>query len=206
MPGQMVSLYGNNISIILYTILWYKCIFYLLESFYIPLHEGVVSAERSDFSNNKINISEVILMVRLDLESSIAITQAAFGKSRELSAAPLTVAILDSAGKLISLQRQDGSSMLRPDIAIGKAWGAVAMGKSSRELGRDALERPAFISSLTTLAQGHLVPVAGGVLVRNSDNEVVGAVGISGDLSDVDELCAITGIQAAGLIADAGTV
>ncbi|MBN0987781.1 GlcG/HbpS family heme-binding protein [Amphritea pacifica] len=143
-------------------------------------------------------------MVRLDLENSITIIQAAFNKSRELNTSPLTVAILDSAGRLISLQRQDGSSMLRPDIAIGKAWGAVAMGKSSRELGRDALERPAFIASLTTLAQGHLVPVAGGVLVRNSDNEVVGAVGVSGDLSDVDELCAITGIEAAGLIADAG--
>ncbi len=145
-------------------------------------------------------------MVRLDLENSITIIKAAFKKSRELNTSPLTVAILDSAGKLISLQRQDGSSMLRPDIAIGKAWGAVAMGKSSRELSRDALERPAFISSLTTLAQGHLVPVAGGVLVRNSDNEVVGAVGVSGDLSDVDEQCAISGIQAAGLIADVGAV
>lgn len=145
-------------------------------------------------------------MVILDLESSITITEAAFGKSRELSASPLTVAILDNAGKLISLQREDGSSMLRPEIAIGKAWGAVAMGKSSRELGRDAHERPAFISAVNTLAQGNLIPVAGGVLVRNGDNEVVGAVGISGDLSDVDELCAITGIQAAGLIADAGAV
>lgn len=143
-------------------------------------------------------------MGKLDLESSIKITQAAFGKSRELNTNPLTVAILDAGGTLISLQRQDGSSMMRPDIAIGKAWGAVALGKSSRLLGQDAQERPAFISALNTLAQGNIVPVPGGVLVRNSANEILGAVGITGDLSDVDEQCAISGIQAAGLIADAG--
>ena len=140
----------------------------------------------------------------LDLECSITITRAAFEKSQELSTSPLTVAILDNGGKLISLQRQDGSSMLRPEIAIAKAWGAVAMGKSSRCLGQDAQDRPAFVSALNTLAQGNLIPVPGGVLIRNSSNEVVGAVGISGDTSDVDELCAVTGVQAAGLVADAG--
>ncbi|MBV1788351.1 heme-binding protein [Marinobacterium sp. D7] len=107
-------------------------------------------------------------------------------------------------GTLISLQRQDGASMIRPDVAIGKAWGAVAVGKSSRALGQDAQNRPAFISALNTLAQGKIVPVAGGVLIRNSDNEIVGAVGISGDLSDVDEKCAVFGIESAGLVADAG--
>ncbi|SEG50830.1 GlcG/HbpS family heme-binding protein [Marinobacterium lutimaris] len=143
-------------------------------------------------------------MEKLNLESSIKITQAAFEKSQQLNTAPLTVAILDSGGAVISLQRQDGASLMRPDIAIGKAWGAVALGKPSRLLGQDAQERPAFISAINTLAQGNIVPVAGGVLVRNADNEIVGAVGITGDLSDVDEQCAIAGIQAAGLVADAG--
>ncbi|MBV1787137.1 heme-binding protein [Marinobacterium sp. D7] len=143
-------------------------------------------------------------MGKLDLESSITITRAAFGKSLELNTAPLTVAILDASGTLISLQRQDGASMIRPDVAIGKAWGAVAVGKSSRALGEDAQNRPAFISALNTLAQGKIVPVPGGVLIRNSDNEIVGAVGISGDLSDIDEQCAVFGIEAAGLVADAG--
>ncbi|WP_432698082.1 GlcG/HbpS family heme-binding protein [Marinobacterium sp. YM272] len=142
-------------------------------------------------------------MEKLNLESSIKITQAAFEKSKELNTAPLTVAILDSGGAVISLQRQDGASLMRPDIAIGKAWGAVALGKPSRLLGQDAQERPAFISAINTLARGNIVPVAGGVLVRNSDNEIVGAVGITGDLSDVDEQCAVSGIQAAGLVADA---
>ncbi|GGK55009.1 GlcG/HbpS family heme-binding protein [Amphritea balenae] len=145
-------------------------------------------------------------MSRLDLDKSITITRAAFNKSQELSTSPLTIAILDNGGKLISLQRQDGASMMRPDIAIAKAWGAVALGKSSRCLGQDAENRPAFISALNTLAQGNLVPVPGGVLIRNDLNEVVGAVGISGDTSDIDELCAISGVQAAGLVADAGPV
>ncbi|MBV1788349.1 heme-binding protein [Marinobacterium sp. D7] len=129
---------------------------------------------------------------------------AAFGKSLELKTEPLTVAILDAGGTLVSLQRQDGAGMIRPDVAISKAWGAVAMGKSSRALGEDAQNRPAFISALNTLAQGKIVSVPGGVLIRNSDNEIVGAVGISGDLSDVDEQCAVFGIEAAGLVADAG--
>lgn len=143
-------------------------------------------------------------MSNLNLASSIVITEQAFNKSRELEASPLTVAILDQGGKLISLQRQDGSSMMRPEIAVAKAWGAVAMGKSSRSLGDDAQQRPAFVSALNTLAQGNLIPVPGGVLIRNDDGEVLGAVGISGDTSDIDELCAVSGVKAAGFSADKG--
>lgn len=141
-------------------------------------------------------------MSRLNLDSSITIIQAAFDKGLELKTSPLTVAILDNGGKLISLQRQDGASMMRPDIAIGKAWGAVAMGKSSRALGDDAQDRPAFVAALNTLAQGNLIPVAGGVLIRDEKNEVLGAIGITGDTSDIDEQCAICGVKAAGLFVD----
>ncbi|RDE22862.1 heme-binding protein [Motiliproteus coralliicola] len=143
-------------------------------------------------------------MASLNLDRSIAITQGAFLKSETLKSEPLTVAILDQGGRLISLQRQDGSSMMRPDIAIAKAWGAVAMGKSSRSLASDAKQRPAFVSALNTLANGNLIPVPGGVLIRDQDDTVVGAVGISGDTSDIDELCAVSGVQAAGLVADVG--
>lgn len=143
-------------------------------------------------------------MQSLDLERSLAITRGAFSKSRSLNAAPLTVAILDQGGQLIALQRQDGASMLRPGIAVAKAWGAVAMGKSSRLLGDDAQQRPAFMSALNTLANGNLIPVPGGVLIRDEREVVVGAVGISGDSSDIDEACAVAGIEAAGMIADAG--
>ncbi|MCO4757867.1 MAG: heme-binding protein [Oceanospirillaceae bacterium] len=142
-------------------------------------------------------------MSRLDLDRSMRITNEAFQKSEELNASPLSVAILDAGGKLISLQRQDGASMMRPEIAIAKAWGAVAMGKSSRSLGEDAQQRPSFVSALNTLAQGNLIPVAGGVLIRGPEGEVLGAVGISGDTSDIDEQCAIFGVEAAGLCVDA---
>ena len=145
-------------------------------------------------------------MQTLDLNRSLAITDAAFAHGRRLNTDPLTVAILDRGGQLISLQRQDGASMMRPEIAIGKAWGAVAMGKSSRSLATDAQQRPAFVSALNTLAQGNLIPVPGGVLIRDEHNQVVGAVGISGDTSDIDEQCALEGVKAAGLIALAEAV
>ena len=116
----------------------------------------------------------------------------------------MTIAVLDSGGHLVTLQREDGASLLRPQIAIGKAWGAIALGKGSRLLALDAQQRPAFIAALNSLGQGSVVPAPGGVLIRDQDGNVLGAVGISGDLSDVDEQCAITAIEAAGLRADAG--
>jgi uncharacterized protein GlcG (DUF336 family) len=118
----------------------------------------------------------------------------------------LTVAVLDAGGHLITLQREDGASLLRPQVAIGKAWGAIALGKGSRLLALDAQQRPAFIAALNSLGQGSVVPAPGGVLIRDHAGNVLGAVGISGDLSDVDEQCAITAIEALGLRADAGVV
>ncbi|KDM92252.1 GlcG/HbpS family heme-binding protein [Photobacterium galatheae] len=138
----------------------------------------------------------------LTLEDALVITKGAFSTALTKGAAPLTVAVLDSGGKLISLQRQDGSSMLRPEIAIAKAWGALALGCSSRKLALDAQQRPAFMSAVNVLAEGNLLPVPGGVLIRGSDKCLLGAVGISGDLSELDEFCAIAGIKAANLIPD----
>ncbi|MFV3308352.1 GlcG/HbpS family heme-binding protein [Pseudomonas sp. NY15181] len=143
-------------------------------------------------------------MTTISLETALDITRQALAASRELSTAPLTIAVLDAGGHLVTLQREDGASMLRPQIAIGKAWGAVALGKSSRVLAADAQQRPSFIAAVNTLAQGNVVPAPGGVLIRNSANEVIGAIGISGDASDIDEQCAIRGVQALGLVADAG--
>lgn len=105
---------------------------------------------------------------------------------------------------LITLQREDGASLLRPQIAIGKAWGAIALGKGSRLLALDAQQRPAFIAALNSLGQGSVVPAPGGVLIRNQEGVVLGAIGISGDTSDIDEQCAITAIEGVGLMADAG--
>ncbi len=138
------------------------------------------------------------------LKTSEAITDAALAKGRELRLAPLTVAVLDAGGVLVALKREDGSSLLRPEIAVGKAWGALALGVGTRMIAARAAQAPAFIHAVTTLAGGRFVPVPGGVLVRGADNAIVGAVGISGDSSDNDEICAIAGIAAAGYTADPG--
>jgi len=119
------------------------------------------------------------------------------GKARGLN--PLTVAVLDGGGHLVALQREDGSSNMRPQLAIGKASGALAMGLSSRRLGEMAVERPHFIGSLTGLVPHGLVPVAGGVLVRDAVGATIGAVGVTGDTSDNDEAAALAGVAAAGL-------
>lgn len=141
----------------------------------------------------------------LNLQTATAISARALAVGREISAAPLTVAVLDAGGHLISLQREDGASLLRPQIAIGKAWGAMALGKDSRLIAADAQQRPAFIGAVNNLADGKLVPAAGGVLIRNEQGEVIGAVGITGDTSDIDEQCAISALESLGLMADAGT-
>ena len=141
----------------------------------------------------------------LNLQTATAISARALAVGREISAAPLTVAVLDAGGHLISLQREDGASLLRPQIAIGKAWGAMALGKDSRLIAADAQQRPAFIGAVNNLADGKLVPAPGGVLIRNEQGEVIGAVGITGDTSDIDEQCAISALESLGLMADAGT-
>ena len=143
-------------------------------------------------------------MSALTLKVALALTAQALNAGRQTRAAPLTVAVLDSGGHLLALQREDGASLLRPSIAIGKAWGAIALGKGSRLLALDAQQRPAFIAALNSLGQGSVVPAPGGVLIRDQAGLVLGAIGISGDTSDIDEQCAITAIEGVGLMADAG--
>ena len=139
------------------------------------------------------------LHVSLPLATAEAIADAALAAGREAKLLPLTVAVLDAGGSIVVLKREDGSGILRADIAIGKAWGALGMGISSRTI-RDRLrERPAFQSALAAASDGRFIPVPGGVLARNAKAEVIGAVGISGDASDKDEYAAITGVRSAGL-------
>lgn len=143
-------------------------------------------------------------MSALTLKIATQLASLALSAGRTISAAPLTVAVLDSGGHLITVQREDGASLLRPHIAVGKAWGAIALGKGSRLLALDAQQRPAFIAALNSLGQGSVVPAPGGVLIRDQAGAVLGAIGISGDTSDIDEQCAITAIEGLGLRADAG--
>jgi len=140
-------------------------------------------------------------MKALTLENANQIIGAAIGKARRLNLSPLTVVVLDQAGHLKAMQREDGATMLRQQIAIAKAWGAVNMGISSRNLGVVADQRPDFMNALISVSEGKIMPVPGGVLIRDSRNNILGAVGISGDVSDQDERCAIAGIESAGFVA-----
>lgn len=140
-------------------------------------------------------------MTMITLAQANTIATAALAKGREMGLKPLTVAVLDAGGHLIALQREDGSSNMRPQIAIGKAGGALALGLSSRKIADMAVDRPTFVASLTGLAPQGLIPAAGGVIVIDAAGATLGAVGITGDLSDNDEACALAGIAAAGLSA-----
>jgi uncharacterized protein GlcG (DUF336 family) len=135
----------------------------------------------------------------LTLAAANTIVSAAFAKAQELKLKPLTVAVLDAGGHLTAFQRQDGSSTLRPQIAAGKAGGALAMGVSSRKIAEMAAERPSFVASLAPIAPHGVIPAAGGLLILGADGAVIGAVGVTGDTSDNDELCAKAGLEAAGL-------
>ena len=139
----------------------------------------------------------------ITLAQANAIIEVTLAKSAEMGLKPLTVAVLDAGGHLKALARQDGTSTIRPELAQGKARGAIAMGISSRALFNRAQEQPFFIQSINALCDGSLVPVPGGVLVRDAAGTIVGAVGVTGDTSDNDETCAIAGIEAAGFTADA---
>ncbi|WPP01365.1 heme-binding protein [Pseudomonas sp. HR96] len=141
-------------------------------------------------------------MSTLDLHTANRVVERALAYGREIKAAPLTVAVIDSGGHLVSLQREDGASLLRPQVATGKAWGAIALGKASRLLAQDSQQRPAFYAALNGLGQGSVVPAPGGVLIRDAAGKVLGAVGISGDTSDIDEQCAINALQGLGFVVE----
>jgi uncharacterized protein GlcG (DUF336 family) len=115
----------------------------------------------------------------------------------------LAIGVYDARGALKAFLAQDGTSLKRGDIAGGKALGALAMGVGSRALAKMAADRPAFVAAATAAVGGTLIPVPGGVLIKQG-GEIIGAVGISGDTSDNDEAAALAGIEAAGLEADAG--
>src|SRR6266849_1915536 len=144
----------------------------------------------------------------LTLEQASTIVDKALEKGRELGFKPLTVAVLDAGGQLKAMKREDRSSLLRPEIAGGKAWGVLGLGFGGREFARRAAANPVFLQALMAASDGRIVPVPGGVLIRDaageSPGEIIGSVGISGDTSGKDEACAVFGIRAAGLTPDTG--
>ena len=131
----------------------------------------------------------------MTLEQANMIVGAAFAEGRSRNLKPLSVAVLDAGGHLIAFQKQDGSSMLRFEIAFGKAYGALAVGFGSRWLDKAAADRPHFVAGLNAVSGGNIVPVPGGVLVLDSDSRLIGAVGVTGDTSDNDEAAAVSAIN-----------
>jgi uncharacterized protein GlcG (DUF336 family) len=140
----------------------------------------------------------------LTLAQASTIVDIALATARDMELVPMTVAVLDAGGHLVAFKREDRSGILRYDIAYGKAWGALGMGFGSRTLYERAANTPQFFNALYAASAGRVVTNPGGVLIRDSEGEIIGAVGISGDTSDKDEACAIAGIEAAGLKADPG--
>jgi uncharacterized protein GlcG (DUF336 family) len=143
-------------------------------------------------------------MAELSLSQARQIAEASLARGRELGLAPLAVAVLDTRGTLKVCLVEDGTSLLREQIAQGKAWGGLGLGFGGRELARRAQHAPVFMGALQAMCGGRMVPVPGGVLVRDARGGLLGAVGVSGDKSERDEACAVHGIAAAGLVADTG--
>ena len=145
------------------------------------------------------------LQTSLTLEAARQIIAVALATARAEAMLPMTVVVLDAGGRIVASQFEDGSGLLRFDVARGKAWGALGMGMSSRLI-RDRLEsRPSFQAALGVAADGKFIPVPGGVLVKLPDGTVIGAVGISGDTSEKDEFCAIKAIHASDLACEPDT-
>ena len=140
----------------------------------------------------------------ITLDAARAIISGTLSAGRERGLKPLSVCVLDAGGHLKAFEREDGASNLRFQIAHGKANGALGMGIGSRSLMKRAEQQPYFILAANAALDGHLIPVPGGVLIRDAQGAIVGAVGVTGDTSDNDEAVAMAAIEAAGFTADPG--
>ncbi|MBP7669911.1 heme-binding protein [Ferrovibrio sp. MS7] len=143
-------------------------------------------------------------MTDLSLAAARIIVDTALSHARGASLKPLAVAVLDTRGALKAFAAEDGTSLKRAEVAQGKASGALALGIGSRSICKRAKEQDYFIAAVSHVVGGALIPVPGGVLIRDKAGVLLGAVGISGDTSDNDEAAALAGIQAAGLVGDPG--
>ena len=150
------------------------------------------------------NLVYRIEMTTLKLEQAVAIIDAAIAEGRRLKLAPLAVAVLDAGGHLVAFKREDGASFARFQIANGKAWGALGMGFGTEELSERGQAHPAFVSAISTATQGRMIPSPGGVLIEDKLGEVIGAVGISGDVGSKDAACALVAIKSIGFVGISG--
>ena len=135
----------------------------------------------------------------ITLEQANRIIAFALQRSKESGYQPMAVVVLDGAGYTKTVQRQDGASMFRVDIATGKAWASIALGAASRVLTQRAKDLPAFFGALASAGHGKFIPQTGAVLIKDAQGQVIGAAGASGGTGDEDEAICIAGIEAAGL-------
>jgi uncharacterized protein GlcG (DUF336 family) len=143
-------------------------------------------------------------MNHLTLDQALTIARETLAEGARSNFAPLCCVVLDAGGHALALLRDERASIYRPEIATGKAAGCLGMGFGGRELKKRAEMMPAFFAGLQAAFPKGMLPVPGGVLIRDGDGTLLGAVGVSGDTSDNDEICAVAGIAAAGLMADTG--
>ena len=140
----------------------------------------------------------------LTLDQASRIVDAALAEGGRQGFHPLCVVVLDAGGHCLALKRDERASISRPEIATAKAAGCLGMGFGGREIARRAQAVPTFIAALNGIFPKGILPVPGGVLIRDGEGALIGVVGVSGDTSDNDEICAVAGIEAAGLVADTG--
>jgi uncharacterized protein GlcG (DUF336 family) len=143
-------------------------------------------------------------MTSISISQARSIVSNALAHGRAESMQPLAVLVLDAGGHSVAFEREDGASNLRFQVADGKAYGALGLGIGSRALFNRAQEQPYFVQAVNGAFGGRLIPVPGGVLIRDASGALIGAVGVSGDNSDNDEAAAVAGIEAAGLTAETG--
>ena len=138
----------------------------------------------------------------ISLEQSNRIIEAVFARGRELGCRPLSVVVVEPGAKVKAFQKEDGSAMMRFEMAYGKAYAALALGRSSSLVRVRTEERPLFMQYLIRASDDQIFPEGGGMLIRDKDGEVIGAVGVTGDIQERDEELAAHGINAAGLKTD----
>lgn len=142
--------------------------------------------------------------MKLTLALASSIVDGALKHGRDHKLKPLAVAVLDTGGHMLAFKREEMAGILRREIAEGKAWGVLGMGYGGREFVRRNTIRPTFYTALAVASQGRIMPVAGGVLIRTADGEIIGSVGVSGDTEDNDDACALAGIAVTNLVGDTG--
>lgn len=143
-------------------------------------------------------------MSAISLAQASIIADAALAKGRELDLRALAVVVLDPGGHQVVVKREDEAGLLRVDIANAKAWGTLGMGVGGARFSAHAKRDPVFFSALAAISGGRLASSRGGVIVRDGDGAILGAVGVSGARPEHDEACSVSGVEAAGLVADTG--